>query len=118
MKIEVPTVNSTTAVTMTELGSSPPGERLQYRILSILLGLAFLVCSTVALAHAHSDLKPDESHCPICMVAHIVGHVVWCPPAIAQVTLVQSAREIVVPPVLVSSLRLTSTLGRAPPVAP
>jgi hypothetical protein len=87
------------------------------RVVALLVGLAFLICSTAALSHIHSDSSSeDQSHCSFCLVAHIVAHVVWCPPVVPQIALVQTGLHVSVPPVFPSSQRLTPAQGRAPPV--
>ena len=109
---------------MTTLLASPsitPSSMIRsvkYRVIPLLVGLAFLTCSTIALAHGHSDAKSgDESHCQLCIVAHTVAHVFWCPPVVLHVTQVEAALHINGSPVLASSQESTPTQGRAPPVA-
>lgn len=87
------------------------------RVGALLVGLAFLVCSTAAVSHVHLDSSPvDQSHCSFCMVAHVVSHVVWCSSAVPHVSLVQIGVHVSVLPAFPSSRRLSSSQGRAPPV--
>ena len=109
---------------LTTLLASPsitPGSMIRfvkYRLVPLLVGLVFLACSTIALAHGHSDTKSaDESHCQLCLVAHTVAHVFWCPPVVLHVAQVEAALQINVSPVFASSQELTPAQGRAPPVA-
>jgi hypothetical protein len=86
----------------------------KYRVLALLVGLAFLACSTTALSHGHSG-SIDESHCSFCLTAHAVAHVVFCPPVALHVALIQTALYVGTALVLPSSQRLTPAQGRAPP---
>ena len=91
---------------------------IKYRVIPLVVGLAFLACSTVALAHGHSDTKSDdESHCQLCVVAHTVTHVFWCPPVVLHVAPVEAALHISVSQVFASSQESTPAQGRAPPLS-
>jgi hypothetical protein len=55
-------------------------NRSARQILVFLAVLAFVVVSSVVLAHGHPDARSvDESHCAMCMAVHSATHVVATP---------------------------------------
>jgi len=91
-------------------------NRFARRSFALLATLAFLVVSTIALAHGHTDAKSvDESHCAMCMAVHSATHVVATP----NITLIFTALEgpSLVPSknFLVSFACISLNQDRAPP---
>ena len=89
-----------------------------HQVWALLTALTVLVSSTAVLAHGHPHLESgDESHCLVCMAAHIVTHVIWFPPIIFQFTPVQTALRLDADPLFTSSPELAFTQDRAPPLS-
>jgi NADH:ubiquinone oxidoreductase subunit 2 (subunit N) len=91
-------------------------NQIARRSFALLATLAFLVVSTIALAHGHTDAKSvDESHCAMCMAVHSATHVVATPNIILIFTALESPS--LVPPrnFLVSFACITLNQDRAPP---
>jgi hypothetical protein len=90
--------------------------RFARRPLVLVAILAFLVVSTVALAHGHTDAKSaEESHCAMCMAVHSATHAIATP----NITLIFTALEA---PFLISSRNSLASFAwptlnqdRAPP---
>jgi hypothetical protein len=91
-------------------------NQIARRSFALLATLAFLVVSTLALIHGHTDAKSvDQSHCAMCMAVHSSTHVVATP----NTTLIFTALE---GPSLVPSKNFSVSLAcinlnqdRAPP---
>src|ERR1700688_1200877 len=91
-------------------------NRFARRSFALLATLAFLVVSTVALAHGHTDAKSvDESHCAMCMAVHSATHVVATPSITLIFTAVENPLLVLCKNLIVSFAWRSLNQGRAPP---
>jgi len=91
-------------------------NRFARRALVLLATLAFLVVSTLALAHGHTDAgSGDESHCAMCMAVHSATHVVATPNITLIFTAIKGPSLVPSKNFLVSFARISLNQDRAPP---
>jgi hypothetical protein len=91
-------------------------NRFARRSFALLATLAFLVVSTIALAHGHTDAKSaDESHCAMCMAVHSATHVVATPNITLIFTAIEGPSLLPSKNFLVSFACISLNQNRAPP---
>jgi hypothetical protein len=91
-------------------------NRAAGQVLVLLATLAFLMVSTLALAHGHTGARSaGESHCAMCMAVHSATHVVGAPTVELCITAVEG--PLCIPPksFQVSFVWLSLNQYRAPP---
>jgi hypothetical protein len=87
------------------------------QVLVSLAAVTFLVVSTIALAHGHTDGRSaDTLHCAMCMAVHSATHVVRAPMIALSITAVED--PLCIPPKSVPVPFVWPTLNqyRAPPL--
>jgi hypothetical protein len=68
------------------------GDLFTRRTIAIMAIVAFLACSTAAVAHGHSDGRSaDESHCALCIAAHTATHAIASATVTLTFTTIQNA---------------------------
>jgi hypothetical protein len=87
------------------------------QVLVLLATLAFVMVSTLAMAHGHTGARSaDESHCALCMAVHRATHVLGTPMIALSITAVED--PLWIPPKIFSVPFVWLALNqyRAPPL--